>query len=62
VLSLEFRIELDYAEAYYNMGNAYTDLGRYTDAIAAHTKAIALEPTAETADHAREVIRDLREW
>ena len=37
-------IKPDYAEAYYNMGNALQDQGKLDEAIASYTKALSLKP------------------
>jgi len=42
------------------MGSAYTMLKQYTLAITACEKSIALEPTGDLANMAREAIRKLR--
>jgi len=41
------------------MGNAYSQLKQYAEAIAAYKKCIALDPTGKKADDARERISEL---
>ena len=37
-------IKPDYAEAYYNMGNALKEQGKLEEAIEAYNKALAIKP------------------
>ena len=43
------KINSDYAEAYYNLGIAYYDLGRYQDAIDAYKQAVRIKPDDDEA-------------
>jgi Ca-activated chloride channel family protein len=50
---------LDGSDDHYNRGNGLVRQGRYTDAIAAYERALALDPGNDDARHNRDLIRQL---
>jgi len=54
-------IEPEFADAYANLGAAYTGLKNYSMAIEALDKAIALKPESKMADRAQHLLMRLLE-
>ena len=54
-------IDPDFADAYANLGAAYTGLKNYSHAIEALDKAVALKPDSKMAERAQHLLMRLLE-